>query len=151
VVRGFALDEALQRTRVAYLSELAREAWRGGGLWGAGWGGFGLPRFTPRLVGESDAPPAPMIEGGYAVVLFETGLPGLVLFLWMHLALLMARPAARGWRRAAATAVIIWSVVGNLPQHIQAVPVLAIPWWFLVGVCWGASTGRCASRSAGYP
>jgi hypothetical protein len=123
------------RVRDSYLGELLHNGYEASGGIGLGWGpvtmgviiyldGFGLTENWPE---------AGQLEGGYSVLIAEGGVVGLILFVGLHLELW--RYPAAGMPAFFAPGIALWSLIGNLPLHLQGIPAISILWWFLVGFC----------------
>jgi len=132
-IRTFAVDDLIERVTDLYFGETQQNALKIGGGLGIGWGHFtfGLQKFTSQ--GDADGQ-LPYVEGGYAVVMAQTGLAGLILIGYTSAVFLLYSLKDRSEWRWLGVGLAAWSILGNLPFAMQQVSVLAIPWWFLVGI-----------------
>ncbi len=130
--RAFTAEDFLSRISQEYLGEWLSHGQAVSRGWGTGWGPFtmGLESYTNALdIREST--PSTELEGGYSVMVAETGFCGLVCFLGMHVWLVRSRRPLVPWF---GVAVACWSLLGNLPLCLLEVPVLSILFWAFAGL-----------------
>ncbi|QDT69706.1 O-Antigen ligase [Planctomycetes bacterium MalM25] len=128
-------DSLIDRVRDMYLGSNFSEAWRESGLFGCGWGPYtmGASRYAETLTQESISRIAE-VESGYSIIQVQTGLIGLLIFLLLNGVLVLRgvlRKQAHAWLMGA---LAVWSLIGSLPLSLLEIPVLAIPWWLLLGI-----------------
>ncbi|MBN1656020.1 MAG: hypothetical protein JXA30_19790 [Deltaproteobacteria bacterium] len=137
--RPFVAGAAIERTMSGYLArDTLSDALEASDIWGTGWGPYtmGVWKYAPQL-GGAVARTEIMLEGGYLFVLAQTGILGFFFFIWMNLSLLVSsvsRYFSFAWLGGGLAA---HSIIANLPVCMQEISVLAIPWWFLVGIYYG--------------
>ena len=135
--RSLEFYDIYERSMNLYMGELFLYAWDESKVVGVGWGPYttSVSNYSAkweRLQNLTDI--TGKMEGGYPLIMLEVGLPGLILFLYMHRSFFLRRKKSLlPWM---GFAVGTWSLLGNLPILLQEVSVLAIYWWFLVGLSW---------------
>ncbi len=138
--RSFATGDVVSRTVDSYVGrKTLSQALDVSDIWGTGWGVYtmGVSTYAPELGETGELNIGMRLEGGYLFVLAQTGVIGLATFLWMNASLLLSaimRHSSFAWLGAGLGA---YSIIANLPLCMQEVSVLAILWWFLVGVYYG--------------
>lgn len=96
---------------------------------GTGWGvyTYGVSRWFPDANISKT-----YIEGGYVYTLAQTGIIGILLLLYCVF--------TRGsfFYRSSfpwlSNGIVVWAAIGLFPISFFELPVVAIPWWFLVGI-----------------
>jgi hypothetical protein len=155
VSRAASSRDLFGRIDEYYFGETMRTAYDFGGVTGAGWGPVtnGVQRYVTVLGGqpyrEFDNDTVQndnhRVEGGYSCLMLSVGAVGLALFVLAHGTFLNSEGLDWSWR-ALGLSVGGWSLLGNLPFQLQEIGILAIWWWLLAGVFWGArqrETGSC--------
>jgi hypothetical protein len=136
--RSLSVEGIGARVRQDYFGDLLQIALETSNFVGTGWGPFtiGVNPYIVRMQIDESPPVAP-IEGGFVLVLAQTGVLGVILFIAMHRPFFLApKVGPLGWLNLA---VGSWSLLGNVPLCLQETSVLAIYWWVLVGLAWSIS------------
>lgn len=131
--RAASTTDLSDRVTESYLGDLASQAVSLSDGIGIGWGPLtmGVSVYLDRL-GINESFPDIALEGGYSLMIAETGILGLCLFVAFQF-VLITQPAPF-MHKFLPVGVALWGLIGNLPLNLQSIPALAIPWWFLVGM-----------------
>ncbi|MEZ6055213.1 MAG: hypothetical protein R3C01_00785 [Planctomycetaceae bacterium] len=141
--RAFWTEEAFRRVFDMYLGDDMRNAFDEGGGLGTGWGTRTMGVRSLANAAGFDAPVEVVhIESGFAIILAQGGIVGVLAFAVMATGILVH--TIRRWPPLGWTTIglVTYLLLGHLPLSLLELPVLATPFWMMLGVTMTTSNRR---------